>query len=398
MKKLLVAACFAVSALVAAVSPAAGGDSSAEFKPELFAKLAPCLYTPDGLTVCEKTGQIFLNVPNFSQKGPDGKKMNSAQGGYLVELYPDGNYKIVLVYPILEATGQCGPMGLDFGPDGNLYVCDNQYFYDKNFKSRILRVLMKDGEPTGQVEVAVDGLKLANAVLWFNNKMFVTDTALDIEDPNSTEFIGCGGVWMFDGQEVLAAGKEGKAPIRVQSADKDPRMLVTRLVHKVGRGDDGGADGLTVDTKRGVLYFGHFGDGQLHAIYPDANGNYSAANVGDLYDPTDKDGFGGNPPLQCCDGIYYDKVTDRIFINDSKDNAVRWIAPVAKGEKAKVETLWRNGDTTGDDGSLDQPCESVVVDGKLIVVNFDWPFPGLTNTKVEIPGTISVIDISSLSK
>ena len=26
-----------------------------------------------------------------------------------------------------------------------------------------------------------------------------------------------------------------------------------------------------------------------------------------------------------------------------------------------------------DDGSLDQPCESVVVDGKLIVVNFDWP-------------------------
>lgn len=375
-----------------------GSKSSSPFKTTLFAKLAPCLYTVDGMTVSEKTGQIWVNVPNLSQKDANGKKICSHQGGYLVELFKDGSYKIVLCYPILERTGQTGPMGLDLGPDGNLYVCDNQYFHNKDFASRILRVVMKDGEPTGEVQVVVDRMKLANALVWYKDHMFVTDTALDLEDPNSKEWIGCGGVWMFDQDEVLNAGKDGNKTIVLDRADKDPHMLVTKYVQKFGRGDDGGADGMTVDTNTGVIYFGHFGDGQMFAIYPDENGNYKKENTLCIYDPVDPQGKGGDPLFQCCDGIFYDKQSDLIFINDSMFNAIRYFAPVPKGGKADIKILAMNGDTDGNDGSMDQPCECVVVDGKMIIANFDWPFPGLVNTKTDLPGTISTIDISSLKK
>ena len=43
-----------------------------------------------------------------------------------------------------------GPMGIDFGADGNLYVCDHQYRYDTDFKSRVLRIKVDaTGKATG---------------------------------------------------------------------------------------------------------------------------------------------------------------------------------------------------------------------------------------------------------
>ncbi len=398
MKKVVLTICIVMTLVIMASSELRAADKG-QLKPTLFAKMAPCLYNVDGLTVCEKTGKIFLNVPNFSLQNEKKIKENSHQGGYLVELNMDGSYKVVLVYPVLKKTGQCGPMGLDFGPDGNLYVCDNQYFYDKNYSSRILRVIMKNGEPTGEVQVVVRGLKLANAILWYKDKMYITDTALDTEDPKSKEIIGCGGIWNFDKEEILKAGTKGVKAIQLKPADKDSHMLVMKDVYKIGRGDDGGADGMTVDSKTGVIYFGHFGNGQMFAIYPDKDGKYTKENTICIYDPQKPEGIDKDDPVfQCCDGIYYDAKTDLVFINDSMANAIRYFAPVPKGQKAQIKILAINGDTDGNDGSLDQPCECVVVDGKMIIANFDWPFPGLKNTKVDLPGTISVIDLSTWKK
>jgi hypothetical protein len=61
-----------------------------------------------------------------------------------------------------------------------------------------------------------------------------------------------------------------------------------------------------------------------------------------------------------------------------------------------VRTLWENDDTDGSDGLIDQTAECVVRDGKLIIANFDWPFPGLKNQKFDKPYTISVIDLAPL--
>ncbi|MDO5579713.1 MAG: hypothetical protein Q4G69_01125 [Planctomycetia bacterium] len=372
----------------------AGLNAQENFKPKLFAKLAPCLYNPDGLTVCEKTGKIFLNVPNFSQV-ENGKKKNSNQGGYLVELKEDGSFSILLEYPSLALTGQSGPMGLDIGPDGNIYTCDNQYFYSKDHSSRILRVVMKDGKPTGEVQVAVEGVKLANAVMWFRDRMFYSDSCFDTQDPNAEKWIGSGGVFMFEKEEILKAGKDGNPPLKLKSADVDSHCLATVKVQRVGRSDPTGPDGLTADSNTGVIYFGNFGNGQLYAIYPNADGSYTKNSQQCIYDPA-KAGKEIDPPFQCCDGIFFDKVSNKIFINDSVANAIRYFAPVKQGEKAEINVLAINDDTDGNDGSLDQPCECVVVNGKMIIVNFDWPFPGMKNTKVDLPGTLSVIDISSL--
>ncbi len=267
-------------------------------------------------------------------------------------------------------------MGLDMGPDGHLYVCDNQYFFDKDHKSRVLRVVMDGDTPTGKVEVVADGLKLANALLWTADKMYVSDTFLDLP-----EKFGAGGIWAFAKDEALKAGTEGNETIMLKPNGEDPRLIVKEEVAKVGRDDNAGFDGIATGPD-GTLYAGNFGNGALYAIRFDGEGKPLVEMIHDAGDV-----------FACCDGIFYDKETDRIYINDSAANAIRAFKPTQPGEKAVLELVWENGDTDGADGSLDQPCECVVIDGKMYIVNFDWPFPAMKNTKFDLPSTISVIDL-----
>ncbi|MDO4586467.1 MAG: hypothetical protein Q4C95_04130 [Planctomycetia bacterium] len=409
------------------------------FKPTLFANLGDLYYTPDGMTVNAETGVMYLNVPNFGRMDENYIKPDSHQGGYLLQINQDGTFEELLQYPVLESTGQCGPMGIDFGPDGNLYVCDNQYFHNNGFqkntdaKSRILRVVMKDGKPTGEVQTVIDGIKLANAVQWSNNRLFYTDSCLDTEDPNSEEFIGSGALFMFEGEDVLKAGIGETPAIKVNAAADDPHCLAFEKVKKIGRGDNTGADGMAIDSTSGVIYFGHFGNGALFAVYPNEDGTYQRENVINIYDPTaleepmpgpqggaapnsdsnqpspeGQSGAPNNPPrrfprgpfgdlkLQCCDGMFFDQETQQIFINDSQNNAIWAFRTVPKGEKARPRVIWKNDDTDGNDGLLDQPCECVISNGKMIIVNFDWPFPGLLNSQVDPPGTLSAIDMAPI--
>ncbi|MDR2704153.1 MAG: hypothetical protein LBC02_00085, partial [Planctomycetaceae bacterium] len=145
-------------------------------KPKVFSKLPEELHNPDGMTVNDKTGTLFLSCPNFNRRPDD--KGAKVHPGYLVKVNLDGTTENVLTFEEIEniqvpSTKQIGPMGLDFGPDGHLYVCDNQYFFDTTNKSRILRVLMDGDKPTGKVEVVVEGIKLANAILWLEDKLLL---------------------------------------------------------------------------------------------------------------------------------------------------------------------------------------------------------------------------------
>lgn len=346
-----------------------------QYQPQLFAVLPEFLHNPDGMTVSEDEQTIYMCCPNFTgRENNEGPKKN---GGFLVAFDLDGNMTMEpFEFPILEETGQTGCMGLDFGPDGNLYVCDNQYFFNKDHKSRILRVIMEEGKPTGEIQVVATGLKLANAILWMKDKLLVTDTFLDLEDR-----WGAGGVWMFTKEEALNAGKGDVATIAVAPNGTDPRLVVIEQADDVDRHDSAGADGMTC-TPDGVVYFGNFGDGAMYRVVFDAA---NKANVEKIH--------AGGEVFNCCDGIFYDAGTDRIYINDSQKNAIRAFKPVKAGEKPKFELIWENGDTDGSDGLLDQPCECVVIGKKMVICNFDWPFPGLLNSTFDAPYTMSVITL-----
>ena len=355
-------------------------DKNAQYKPKVLVTLTGDMSQPDGMTVNPKTKTIFVNCPNFNSRvNNEGPKKYP---GTLVRVKLTGNtatadklfvYEEVIPFP---ETGQVGPMGLYFGPDGHLYVCDNQFFFNTNSKSRILRVLMDGDDPTGKIEVVVEGIKLANAVLWVGDRMFVTDTFVAGEG----EF-GAGCVWGFAGEEIFKAGTEGNPPVKLQPATEDKHCISFQAVKQLPGCGNGGADGLTAD-KAGNLYFGNFGNGEMYRIVFDTN---SSATTDVIHDAGDY--------FSCCDGMFYDADTNKIYVNDSAGNAIHAFIPPPLGEKAVLETIWTNGDTDGADGSLDQPCEAVVVGGKMVIANFDWPFPELLNSKTDEPHTLSVINL-----
>ncbi len=352
------------------------------YTPKLHIALPDSCPVPDGMTVDETAGKIYLNVPNFAPSNEDGTRQCPALLGVFDE---NQNFEVLMEYPGDPRSGKMGPMGLDIGPDGNLYVCDNQFFSSTpngKYSSRILRVEMKDGKPTGKIDTLVDGLRLANAMLIHDGFMYVSDT--NIDTAGTPDAFGLGIIWRFPLDMIVNATETLKVNPEVKNGvASDPYAWVVGNVKKIGRGDNASFDGLA--WAWGALYAGNFGDGQMYRIETREDGTADVKTV--LNDDA----------YHCCDGIFYDEKTDKIYINDSQANAIRTLTRTAEGEHV-AGWLWVNDDTNGENGLLDQPAECAVMNGKLYVVNFDWSFPGLKNTvSTDKPYSISVIEIGTKS-
>lgn len=333
-----------------------------KYRPKLLVELPEELNTPDGMRLDKKTGNLIVSCPNLSDTKFPAK---------LIKITPENKWEMYFdKLPKHPETGFAAPMGLDFGPDGNLYYADNQYFNDKDKKhywSRIVRVNVKDGKPVS-ADVVVDGFKLSNAVMFKGDVMYVSDTFFDLPGKNAS------GVYAIP----LADMKKGVVMLKPKG-EKDPYLLTTFETKPlaVRKNDIAGADGMTFDSK-GNLYVGHFGDGQLHKITLNDNGTLKSSEV-----------VAQAPKLTCCDGMFCDVKTDKVYIADSALNAIQ----VFDTKDNSVTTLWENDDTDGSLGLLDQPCEPAIRGDELIICNFDMPFPGLKNTKYDKPHTISVIKL-----
>jgi len=343
-------------------------EMPSDSRPKLFHRFGDFATNPDGMAI-DKAGNLYIASPNFNNKAYPAVivKFEQAKGD---------RSSIWFVPPAHPETGRGGPMGMEFGPDGNLYYADNQYFDNKNGKSRLMRVLVENGLPV-RAECVVEGFNLSNAVRWRGNCVYVSDTFFDVD----RSFFGGkdkhqSGVYRIP----MDAWKNG--PVKLlpkKNADADPYCIAICETTLNSRRDSAGADGVCFD-KAGNLYVGNFGDGKLHRVSFSGDGRPNKPEILDT-------------STTCVDGICYDAKRDWVIITDSAANAVRYWDVKA----GKMGLIWENGDCDGSDGLLDQPCEPFLVDDQLIIACFDMPFPGLKNQTFDNVNTMSVIDLSSRS-
>jgi sugar lactone lactonase YvrE len=348
----LISSLIVVFIMLCSAIDASSQTQSGNRKAELLVTLPDTCNTPDGMAL-DKDNNIILSCPNFN---------DTRQSGILMKI--DSNNVPSLFYdlPPHPDTNKVGPMGMAFAPSGDLYVADNQYFNDKNRKSRLLRIEVKDGNPERTVVVA-SGLNLANAVSIRNGYVYVSETVLN---EKSTPLVS--GVYRFKLEE------EG---VLIKPDTHDSHLVATMKTYN--KGLRFGADGMCFNS-RGNLFVANFADGTINKLTLARGGRVVSNRL-----------FARHPSMKSSDGLFCG-ASDVVYVADSLANAVFAVSP-----KGRVTKIAQNGNTDGADGGLDQPCEVLIRGDEMIVANFDMPFAGCVNTTFDRPYTLSRIRMVNMA-
>ena len=81
---------------------------------KLFALLPDYVSTPDGMAI-DAEGNLILACPNYA---------DPSMPGVILRIDKDKNIEKWFEVPVHEETGLACPMGIAFGPDGDLYIAD----------------------------------------------------------------------------------------------------------------------------------------------------------------------------------------------------------------------------------------------------------------------------------
>ncbi|GAB2870926.1 SMP-30/gluconolactonase/LRE family protein [Hymenobacter ruber] len=341
-----------------AAAPVAKADSVPTIgSPQLLFTLDDAHNTPDGLALAPN-GHLILSVPNLA---------DNSQPASLMEIDGTTIKPFATDLPVEPTTKKAAPMDLAFGPDGNLYYAENQYENSKDFKSRLMRVAMKNGKP-GAISTVVDNFALANAVVWKGNTIYVTDSQWDLPDNDNGSAI-----------MKFSLAELNKGTVHLRPKTMDPHVLATFTTTVNETGVDNGADGMDYDSK-GNFYTGSFGDGKLYKVSLKPDGTLARQETLQLK----------GKAIPCVDGLIIDRATDKMYLCNSRENAIE-IVDLRNGNA--VTTLAQNGDTDGTGGKLDQPAEVLLKGKRLYISDFDKPEKHFVNSKSDAPHTMSVIEL-----
>ncbi len=323
--------------------------------PRLYTALPEYISTPDGMEM-DKQGNLLLSCPNYAE--PD-------KPGCIVSISPDKTVKYLGEIAVDEPGDMPRPMGIALGPDGDLYVCDNQGWNGQSellCKGRILRLHFENGM-IARTTVVARGMEHPNGIRIRGEYMYLTQShCYNVKDPS-----GClvSFVYRFHLNDHDLEIGNTLDDVGVLSA------FLTRQPYAPG------VDGIAFNS-RGELFVGNFGDGEIYKLTLNEDGSLKDKKLW-AHDRT---------ALYTTDGMMFD-ADDNLYIADFVANAVVKITP-----DAKVSRYAQSPDCDGFDGGLDQPSEVLVCGKKLIVTCFDTVTgPGVVNTRHEMPATMSELDI-----
>lgn len=328
--------------------------------PKLFT-LLPEEYvaTPDGMAI-NLQGDLILACPNFA---------NPELPGCLVRIDKDKNISKWLDVPVEERTQTARPMGLEFGPDGDVYICDNVGWDGTKpglqFKSRVLRIRMVDNRMV-KFTVVASNMEHPNGVRIKGEYLYVTNSVMTKVKHEKGYMVSSVYRFHLDDENIALNSTLDDKNIIATFTTKNPLCLY-------------GADGIEFDND-GNLYVGNFGDGEINKIIFDGSGNVISNEVW----AKDKEN------IKTTDGMISDK-KGSFYMADFGANAIVKI----DWADAKATRICQSPDCDGLDGQLDQPGEPVIWNGKIIVSCFDTvvDHPYFNNSACELPCTMSELEL-----
>lgn len=320
-------------------------------KTRLFALLDEYVTTPDAMAIAPD-GELVLSCPNYADQSVP---------GCLVRFSLDGKARKWVDVPVHPETNLGSPMGIEFGPDGDLYVCDNQGWPNKEelrFKGRILRLRIEDDKVV-KTTVVANGMEHPNGIRIRNGYAYVTQSHLHkVKDPTGL-LRSCVYRFPLDGENI-----------QVHNTLEDEHIIYSTLTRNPAC--QYGLDGIVFDLD-GNLLVGNFGDGAVIRLYLDADGKVVKDEI-----------FAQNPEeLKSTDGMIMDELGN-LYIADFSANAIGRVSP-----DGTVKRIAQSPDTDGFNGELDQPGEPCIWNGKLVVTCFDLVTDDYNvNTAHELPATM----------
>jgi len=316
--------------------------------------------TPDGMVLDPSDNCIVLGIPCAIVDGP----------APLLKITPDDEIVPWFVIPAHPETGKATPLGIDFGPDGHLYVADSQDIGgNSDHMGRLLRVIVEDGKPV-RCEVLATGFCCPNGLAVRDGKVYFCETKV-VAAPESPM---TSGVFCFDIDELDPAAPYEAKPY-VSADDKDPHFIFQ--FETLDPDWQVGANGLGFSAE-GEMYVCNFGDEALLGVTLAEDGK----TVESERVVAQGEGMGST------DGLKVSERSGMVVIADFAANAVWAVSP----QSGRVFKILQNEVGTGANGELDRCSEVCLRDGKIYVSNIDLPF----DNENDAPHSITVIDIRKL--